>query len=85
MTEIKDTPLDQFERINAVDARGVFLCMKYQIRQMEAQSVPDRPRASRGVIINIASRASLEGVAKFGSYCAVGLAMLSEGEIVERG
>lgn len=61
----------EYERIQSVDTRGVFLSMKYQIRQMESQDVPNRPRASRGVIVNIASRASLEGVARFGSYCTV--------------
>lgn len=69
VTLIKDTPTADYERTQMIDTRGVFLCMKHQIRQMEKQAVPDRPRASRGVIVNLASKASLEGVAKFGSYC----------------
>lgn len=59
---IKDTPTSDYERTQSVDAKGIFLCMKYQIRQMLAQEIPDYPRASRGVIVNLASRASLEGV-----------------------
>lgn len=33
-------------------------------------------RSSRGVIVNMASRASLEGVPKFGAYCAAKHAVL---------
>lgn len=62
VTNIKGTALSDYERIQAVDARGVFLSMKYQIAAMLAQDIPDRPRASRGVIVNISSRAGLEGV-----------------------
>lgn len=59
---IKDTATSDYERTQSVDAKGIFLCMKYQIRQMLKQDVPNYPRASRGVIVNLASRASLEGV-----------------------
>lgn len=59
---IKDTATSDYERTQSVDAKGIFLCMKYQLRQMLAQEVPSYPRASRGVIVNLASRASLEGV-----------------------
>jgi NAD(P)-dependent dehydrogenase (short-subunit alcohol dehydrogenase family) len=69
VTSIQDTPISEYEKIQSVDARGVFLCMKYQLKVMTKQDVPTRKRASRGVIVNIASRASLEGVPKFGAYC----------------
>lgn len=59
---IKDTPTSDYERTQSVDGKGIFLCMKYQLRQMLKQDVPSYPRASRGVIVNLASRASLEGV-----------------------
>lgn len=59
---IKDTATSDYERTQSVDAKGIFLCMKYQLRQMLTQDVPNYPRASRGVIVNLASRASLEGV-----------------------
>lgn len=69
MTTIQDTPISEYDKIQNVDTRGVFLCMKYQLQAMTKQDLPTRRRASRGVIVNIASRASLEGVPKFGAYC----------------
>ena len=64
VTLIKDTNMKDYERIQLIDGRGVFLCMKYQLQAMLKQDVPKRPRASRGVIVNLASRASLEGVVR---------------------
>lgn len=73
---IKDFEIADYERIQTIDARGIFLCMKYQLRQMSKQEIPNRRRASRGVIVNLASRASLEGVPRFGAYCSAKHAVL---------
>jgi NAD(P)-dependent dehydrogenase (short-subunit alcohol dehydrogenase family) len=64
---IKDTPVSDYERTQSVDAKGIFICMKHQLKQMVQQDVPGYPRASRGVIVNLASRASLEGVVSISS------------------
>lgn len=44
--------------------------MKAQLKVMlQQEPYSDSPRASRGVIVNVASRAGLEGVPHFGAYC----------------
>jgi NAD(P)-dependent dehydrogenase (short-subunit alcohol dehydrogenase family) len=51
-----DIDLADFERVLAVNAKGVWLCQRAQIRQMLTQSrLSDSPRAFRGTIVNAAS------------------------------
>ncbi|KAM0747360.1 short chain dehydrogenase [Meredithblackwellia eburnea MCA 4105] len=77
VTTITETDLESYRKIQSVDAEGVFFCMKYQLRAMLRQEpLSSSPRSSRGVIVNAASRASLEGVPKFGSYCTAKHAVL---------
>ncbi|WP_235736665.1 SDR family NAD(P)-dependent oxidoreductase [Nocardioides alcanivorans] len=45
-----DLDIDAFDRVIAVDLRGVALCLKYELRQMQAQE--------RGSIVNIGSVSS---------------------------
>ena len=57
----EDFPLDQvseedFDRIMAVNVKGTWLCMKYQIRQMlKQEKLSDSYRSYRGSIVNVAS------------------------------
>jgi NAD(P)-dependent dehydrogenase (short-subunit alcohol dehydrogenase family) len=51
-----------FDRIVAINLKGVFLCMKYQLAQMTKQG--------SGVIVNVASIAGLSAVANKPSYTA---------------
>jgi NAD(P)-dependent dehydrogenase (short-subunit alcohol dehydrogenase family) len=51
-----------FDRVISVDLRGVFLCMKYQLREMV--------RAGRGAIVNTASVAGLIPEAGVGAHVA---------------
>jgi len=57
-----DMPTAEFDKIIAVNLKGVFLCMKYQIRQMLTQG--------GGAIVNTASDAGLIGVKNLGQYSA---------------
>ena len=52
-----------FDRTIAINLKGVFLCMKYQLRQMLAQG-------GGGVIVNTASVAGLVGAATMPAYAA---------------
>lgn len=54
---------DLFDRTIAINLKGVFLCMKYQLRQMLAQG-------GGGVIVNTASVAGLVGAATMPAYAA---------------
>jgi NAD(P)-dependent dehydrogenase (short-subunit alcohol dehydrogenase family) len=54
---------DLFDRSIAINLKGVFLCMKYQLRQMLAQG-------GGGVIVNTASVAGLVGAATMPAYAA---------------
>lgn len=58
-----DADEDVFDRTIAVNLRGVFLCMKHQIRQMLAQG-------QGGAIVNTASVAGLVGAATMPAYTA---------------
>jgi NAD(P)-dependent dehydrogenase (short-subunit alcohol dehydrogenase family) len=62
LRKLADYPTETFDRMIAVDLRGTFLSMKYQLRQMQAQGF--------GSIVNIGSGASLVGVEGFAGYTA---------------
>jgi NAD(P)-dependent dehydrogenase (short-subunit alcohol dehydrogenase family) len=59
---IDDYPIDEFDRVMAVNVRGVFLCMKYIVPLMRARG--------GGSIVNAASVAGLSGAAGFCAYNA---------------
>jgi NAD(P)-dependent dehydrogenase (short-subunit alcohol dehydrogenase family) len=57
-----ETPLAVWERMMAVNARGVFLCSQHAARRMAA--------AGGGRIVNVLSTASFQGFALESAYCA---------------
>lgn len=59
---LADYSTDQFDRMIAIDLRGTFLSMKYELRCMTP--------ARKGSIVNIASGAGLVGVPGFAGYVA---------------
>jgi meso-butanediol dehydrogenase / (S,S)-butanediol dehydrogenase / diacetyl reductase len=61
-TSAPDTPLDVWEDVFAVNARGTFLCCKHAIPAMIARG--------GGSIVNIASVAGVVGLRNRAAYCA---------------
>ena len=61
-TTAPDTPLDVWEDVFAVNARGTFLCCKHAIPSMISRG--------GGSIVNIASVAALVGLKNRAAYCA---------------
>ena len=61
-TTAPDTPLDVWEDVFAVNARGTFLCCKHAIPSMIARG--------GGSIVNMASVAALVGLKNRAAYCA---------------
>lgn len=57
-----DCTLENFDRVIGVNLRGVFLCMKEQLKMMAARK--------QGAIVNMASVAGLVGFAGSPAYCA---------------
>ncbi|MBH3429973.1 SDR family NAD(P)-dependent oxidoreductase [Pseudomonas alkylphenolica] len=72
-----DTTEAELDQSFAVNGKGVFFGMKYQIRQMLSQG--------SGVILNVASIAGLGGAPKLAAYCAAKHAVvgLTKGAAVE--
>jgi NAD(P)-dependent dehydrogenase (short-subunit alcohol dehydrogenase family) len=62
LRKLADYPTETLDRMVAVDLRGVFPSMKYQLRQMQAQGF--------GSIVNIGSAASVVGASGFAGYAA---------------
>jgi len=60
---LADDTEENFDRVIAIDLKGVFLCMKYEIRQMLNQG-------SGGAIVNTASTAGLAGSHGMPAYTA---------------
>ncbi|QFU07566.1 Levodione reductase [Rhodobacteraceae bacterium THAF1] len=82
MAAIEDTTAEEFDRLMAVNARGVFLGMKYQIATMRGQG--------GGVILNVASAAGLVGAGHLAAYAAskhavVGLTRAAADEVARHG
>ncbi len=72
----------EFDRIMAINARGVFLGMKHQLPPMLA--------AGRGAILNVASAAGLVGAGYLAAYAAskhavVGLTRAAADEVARKG
>jgi len=61
-TTAPDTPLEVWEDVFAVNARGTFLCCKHAIPVMKARG--------GGAIVNVASVAGLVGLRNRAAYCA---------------
>jgi len=79
---IADHDDDEFDRAIAVNLKGAYLCMKYELRQMLAQG--------GGVIVNVASVAGLGGAPTLGGYAAskhgvMGLTRTAAIEYAKRG
>jgi NAD(P)-dependent dehydrogenase (short-subunit alcohol dehydrogenase family) len=80
--ETADVTSDVFDRVNAINLRGVWLCMKYQLIQMRAQG--------SGAIVNNSSLGGLVGVPGRAAYHAakhglVGLTRSAALEYAARG
>jgi NAD(P)-dependent dehydrogenase (short-subunit alcohol dehydrogenase family) len=61
-TTAPDTPVEVWDDVFAVNARGTFLCCKHAIPAMKAQG--------GGAIVNVASIAALVGLRNRAAYCA---------------
>jgi 2-keto-3-deoxy-L-fuconate dehydrogenase len=61
-TSAPETPLEVWEDVFAVNARGTFLCCKH--------AIPGMAERGRGSIVNIASVAALVGLRNRAAYCA---------------
>ena len=61
-TDVVDCPIEEWDRVFAVNARGVFLGTKFVLPTMLAQR--------RGVIVNTASIAGMVGLRDRAAYCA---------------
>src|SRR3954451_17318103 len=77
-----DSTREEWERVIGINLRGVWSCMKYELRQMERQG--------SGAIVNNASVGALTGNPGIGSYIAskhgvVGLTRTAALEYVKQG
>ena len=61
-TTAPDTPIEVWDRVLDVNARGTFLCCKHAVPRMAARG--------GGAIVNVASIAGLVGVRNRAAYCA---------------
>ena len=62
LAEIADATVEDFDRVNGVNLRGVWGCMKYELQQMRKQG--------SGVIVNCSSIGGIVGGAERASYHA---------------
>jgi NAD(P)-dependent dehydrogenase (short-subunit alcohol dehydrogenase family) len=60
--ETADALAEDFDRVIAVNLRGVWACMKHELRQMRKQGY--------GTIVNCSSQSGLAGIAGLGAYTA---------------
>jgi NAD(P)-dependent dehydrogenase (short-subunit alcohol dehydrogenase family) len=62
LAETADSPRDDYDRVMAINLRGVWSCMKFELQQMRAQG--------NGAIVNCSSLGGLVGGARRGTYHA---------------
>jgi NAD(P)-dependent dehydrogenase (short-subunit alcohol dehydrogenase family) len=71
-TPLADWPVESFDRAIAVNLRGTFLCLKYEVELMLENGVGalDGAGVLRGTIVNLSSTAGEQGVAGLSGYVA---------------
>ena len=62
LAETADSPRDDYDRVMAINLRGVWSCMKFELQQMREQG--------SGAIVNCSSLGGLIGGAQRGTYHA---------------
>ena len=62
MSTTDECTREKFDKIKHINLRGVWLCMKYEIKQMLRQG--------SGSIINMASNAGMQGTVTLPAYAA---------------
>jgi NAD(P)-dependent dehydrogenase (short-subunit alcohol dehydrogenase family) len=62
LTDAADEPAENFDRVSAINLRGVWACMKHELRQMRAQG--------GGAIVNCSSLGGLVGLPGRAAYHA---------------
>jgi len=62
LARLPDLPVEEFDRVMAINARGVFLGMKYQL--------PTMVERGEGAILNVASAAGVVGAGMLAAYAA---------------
>src|SRR4030088_1395259 len=62
LADTADSPRDDYERVMAINLRGVWSCMKFELQQMLKQGI--------GAIVNCSSLGGLIGGARRGTYHA---------------
>ncbi len=62
LARLPDLPVEEFDRVMAINARGVFLGMKYQL--------PAMVERGEGAILNVASAAGVVGAGMLAAYAA---------------
>lgn len=82
IASVADTSRDEWDRVIGINLRGVWSCMKHELRQMERQG--------NGAIVNNASVGALTGNPGIASYIAskhgvIGLTRTAALEYVKRG
>ena len=63
VSEVADASVEEFDRVNAVNLRAIFTCMKYELLQLRKQE-------SGGAIVNNSSLGGLVGIAGRAIYHA---------------
>src|SRR4051812_28809794 len=81
-SEVADQPAEAFDRVNAINLRGVWACVKHELLQMRKQG--------SGAIVNCSSIGGLTGRAQLAAYHAskhgvIGLTRSVALEYAERG
>jgi NAD(P)-dependent dehydrogenase (short-subunit alcohol dehydrogenase family) len=82
LAETADSPRDDYDRVMAINLRGVWSCMKFELRQMREQG--------SGAIVNCSSLGGLIGGPRRGTYHAakhgvIGLTRSAALEYAQRG
>jgi NAD(P)-dependent dehydrogenase (short-subunit alcohol dehydrogenase family) len=70
-----DSSLEAFDKVNSVNYRGLWMCVREEIRMMKNQELSQEGvRGQRGSIVNIASQLGVVGRPKACTYTQLGTA-----------